>query len=85
MATLAELTDEIGEVVGNGLAQGIVVDRAKSASKIAGTLLPGLLVRRRRFLRARSVVGSLRLTSFLGTQLSSPLARAQARVIQILT
>src|SRR5690349_14113565 len=69
---LGELADELGEVVGNRLAQGIVIDRAKRTAEIARTLLPSRAVGRFRAIRVPGMTGSLTLASLLGTQLLVP-------------
>src|SRR6185369_10626518 len=72
---LAELADEICEIVRNGLTQRIVVNRAESASEIGRALLSGLAVRSRRLSGAPVMFGLLRLASLFGTQPLVPLAR----------
>src|SRR5690348_17260316 len=69
---LGELADELGEVVGNRLAQGIVIDRAKRTAEIAGTLLASRAIGRFRVIRVPGMTGSLTLASLLGTQLLVP-------------
>jgi hypothetical protein len=38
-AALAELADEVEEIVGNGLAQSVVIDRPQRAPKVARAVL----------------------------------------------
>ena len=66
---LAELADEIDEIVGHRLAQRIVIDGAKRPPEIA---FPGSTIGRSRLLRVPWMTGSLRLASFPGTQLLVP-------------
>ena len=42
MRCLAELADEIREIVGNGLTERIVVNRAKRTPEVTGTLFARL-------------------------------------------
>jgi hypothetical protein len=43
---LAELTDEVGEIVGNGLAKRVVVDRTERTPKVARPVFASFALRR---------------------------------------
>ena len=75
----AELAEQIEEIVGNGFAQRVVIDRAQRAAEVGRALLAPLLVANLRLLRAPAMPGALRLASLLGTQPLVPLARVYAR------
>ena len=66
---LAELADELEEVVRHRFAQRVVVDRAKGTTKVA---LASVTVWSRGLLRAPGMPRSLRLASLLNTQLLVP-------------
>ena len=68
------------QVVGHGLAQGVVINRPKRTPQIP---FPSSAIGRLGLLRVPGMSGSLRLASFLGTQLLSPLARVLDALIQI--
>lgn len=74
---LAELSEQIEEIVGNRFAQRVVIDRAQCAAEIARAWLAR--ARSRGLLRAAGISGSLRLGSLFRTQLRFPLARVLAR------
>ena len=77
---LAELPDKVEEVVRNGLAQSVVVNRPQRSTQIT---LPSCAFGRFRLLRVPGLTGSLRLASFIRTQLLIPLTRVVAAFIQI--
>ena len=70
--SLAELTNEVEKVVGNGFAQSIVVNRAQRAAEIGRSLLARILVGRLRLLRTLCVRRFIRVASLLALNLSSP-------------
>ena len=74
--SLAELTNEVEKVVGNGFAQSIVVNRAQRAAEIGRSLLARILVGRLRLLRTLCVRRFIRVASLPGTQPLVPLTRA---------
>ncbi len=67
---LAELPDKVEEVVRDGLAQGVVVNRPKRATQVA---FPSCAFGGFGLLRVPGMTGSLRLASLLRTQLLIPL------------
>ena len=75
----AELADEVEEIVGNGFAQRIVVDRAQGTAEVRRALLARILVGRLRLLRALSML-RLRPTRFASWHSTSrPPSRGSSR------
>jgi len=78
-AGLAELSEQVEEVVGDGLPQRVVIDGSQRASEVSGTGLAPAAVRSRGLSGALGISGTVRFASFPGTQLQVPLERVFAR------
>ena len=83
-AGLAELAQQVEEIVGNGFAQRIVIDRAERAPEVARPRLAAAAIRSCGLLRAPGISGSLRVASLPGTQLLVP-PRAGPRALIIIS